>query len=235
MGNLYLLWFTSKEEQCTFCHKNSVLSVADFHHGKTKFPLFTQMRLHMCYLPLSRIPPSNTFNSISYLNAYQFHLLTFPQEFIRHKLEEEQRQLEILQQQLLQEQALLMVTHLHNAFIISCFDCRCVHVLLLVIKPHQWRKNSVLSQLCDCVSVFVKTNTAVLHVCFCLGWMLLGTKKAAETNACTIRFLHLDLYLYQNKAYLGSRCAPWCWSALSLLSVGASPTILHFLKKHGLT
>lgn len=31
------------------------------------------------------------------------------QEFIRHKLEEEQRQLEILQQQLLQEQALLMV------------------------------------------------------------------------------------------------------------------------------
>lgn len=32
-----------------------------------------------------------------------------PQEFIRHKLEEEQRQLEILQQQLLQEQALLMV------------------------------------------------------------------------------------------------------------------------------
>lgn len=37
----------------------------------------------------------------------------FPQEFIRHKLEEEQRQLEILQQQLLQEQALLMVTAAH--------------------------------------------------------------------------------------------------------------------------
>uniref|UniRef100_A0A673C8S1 non-specific serine/threonine protein kinase n=1 Tax=Sphaeramia orbicularis TaxID=375764 RepID=A0A673C8S1_9TELE len=35
-------------------------------------------------------------------------LFTSPQEFIRHKLEEEQRQLEILQQQLLQEQALLM-------------------------------------------------------------------------------------------------------------------------------
>lgn len=32
-----------------------------------------------------------------------------PQEYIRHKLEEEQRQLEILQQQLLQEQALLLV------------------------------------------------------------------------------------------------------------------------------
>lgn len=33
-----------------------------------------------------------------------------PQEYIRHRLEEEQRQLEILQQQLLQEQALLLVT-----------------------------------------------------------------------------------------------------------------------------
>lgn len=40
--------------------------------------------------------------------------VTPPQEFIRHKLEEEQRQLEILQQQLLQEQALLMVTHSHT-------------------------------------------------------------------------------------------------------------------------
>uniref|UniRef100_A0A8C2AYW8 non-specific serine/threonine protein kinase n=1 Tax=Cyprinus carpio TaxID=7962 RepID=A0A8C2AYW8_CYPCA len=36
----------------------------------------------------------------------EVHMLT--REFIRHKLEEEQRQLEILQQQLLQEQALLM-------------------------------------------------------------------------------------------------------------------------------
>uniref|UniRef100_A0A670ZH05 non-specific serine/threonine protein kinase n=1 Tax=Pseudonaja textilis TaxID=8673 RepID=A0A670ZH05_PSETE len=36
-------------------------------------------------------------------------LLLPPQEYIRHKLEEEQRQLEILQQQLLQEQALLLV------------------------------------------------------------------------------------------------------------------------------
>ncbi|XP_021331646.1 misshapen-like kinase 1 isoform X2 [Danio rerio] len=35
------------------------------------------------------------------------------QEFIRHKLEEEQRQLEILQQQLLQEQALLMLYNKH--------------------------------------------------------------------------------------------------------------------------
>lgn len=33
-----------------------------------------------------------------------------PQDYIRHRLEEEQRQLEILQQQLLQEQALLLVT-----------------------------------------------------------------------------------------------------------------------------
>lgn len=39
-----------------------------------------------------------------------------PQEFIRHKLEEEQRQLEILQQQLLQEQALLMVISVPYCF-----------------------------------------------------------------------------------------------------------------------
>lgn len=54
-----------------------------------------------------------------YIYPLLLHCLSFPsspllhlslQEFIRHKLEEEQRQLEILQQQLLQEQALLMVT-----------------------------------------------------------------------------------------------------------------------------
>jgi hypothetical protein len=37
------------------------------------------------------------------------HPTPAPQEYIRHRLEEEQRQLEILQQQLLQEQALLLV------------------------------------------------------------------------------------------------------------------------------
>lgn len=44
-----------------------------------------------------------------------------PQEFIRHKLEEEQRQLEILQQQLLQEQALLMVICALFAFFVCFF------------------------------------------------------------------------------------------------------------------
>uniref|UniRef100_A0A8C8E3R4 non-specific serine/threonine protein kinase n=1 Tax=Oryzias sinensis TaxID=183150 RepID=A0A8C8E3R4_9TELE len=44
---------------------------------------------------------------IRYDKPYRSRMKTF-QEFIRHKLEEEQRQLEILQQQLLQEQALLM-------------------------------------------------------------------------------------------------------------------------------
>lgn len=44
-----------------------------------------------------------------------------PQEFIRHKLEEEQRQLEILQQQLLQEQALLMVISASYWLFFVCF------------------------------------------------------------------------------------------------------------------
>lgn len=47
------------------------------------------------------------FSLVHYYNT--FLPSPSPQEFIRHKLEEEQRQLEILQQQLLQEQALLMV------------------------------------------------------------------------------------------------------------------------------
>lgn len=76
-------------------------------------------------------------NSYLLLNAYHSCLLTFPQEFIRHKLEEEQRQLEILQQQLLQEQALLMVISSYYSLIIFYFDCRGFHLHLLVIKPHQ--------------------------------------------------------------------------------------------------
>uniref|UniRef100_A0A8C6PHD6 non-specific serine/threonine protein kinase n=1 Tax=Nothobranchius furzeri TaxID=105023 RepID=A0A8C6PHD6_NOTFU len=47
-------------------------------------------------------------SSHHHLNPSPPCLFTSLQEFIRHKLEEEQRQLEILQQQLLQEQALLM-------------------------------------------------------------------------------------------------------------------------------
>lgn len=53
---------------------------------------------------------SNVHSPFSLVHYYDtFMPSPSPQEFIRHKLEEEQRQLEILQQQLLQEQALLMV------------------------------------------------------------------------------------------------------------------------------
>lgn len=62
------------------------------------------------YLP-SPLPPL-IFHFVYYSNPF-CGPFAFPQEFIRHKLEEEQRQLEILQQQLLQEQALLMVTAAH--------------------------------------------------------------------------------------------------------------------------
>lgn len=70
---------------------------------------------------------------LHHLNVYHSSLVTFPQEFIRHKLEEEQRQLEILQQQLLQEQALLMVTSPYYSLIISSSNCRDLHIHLLVI------------------------------------------------------------------------------------------------------
>lgn len=53
---------------------------------------------------------SNVHSPFSLVHYYDtFMPSPSRQEFIRHKLEEEQRQLEILQQQLLQEQALLMV------------------------------------------------------------------------------------------------------------------------------
>lgn len=70
---------------------------------------------------------------LHHLNVYHSSLVTFPQEFIRHKLEEEQRQLEILQQQLLQEQALLMVTSPYYSLILSSSNCRDLHIHLLVI------------------------------------------------------------------------------------------------------
>lgn len=64
--------------------------------------------------PSSPPPPSLhlpfIFHFVHYGGAFCARFAS-PQEFIRHKLEEEQRQLEILQQQLLQEQALLMVNH----------------------------------------------------------------------------------------------------------------------------
>lgn len=82
--------------------------------------LFTGMIVHNCSVPLSSIPCHFSFPTL----LMPVNPASFPQEFIRHKLEEEQRQLEILQQQLLQEQALLMVTSPHSSFIMSCFDCR---------------------------------------------------------------------------------------------------------------
>lgn len=108
------------------------VNIVDFYQYNTRCLLFTGMTLHICYVPLSS---THSF-LFSHLNACHSCLLTSPQEFIRHKLEEEQRQLEILQQQLLQEQALLMVTSPHYSSIMSCFDCRGFHVPS-VTMPHQ--------------------------------------------------------------------------------------------------
>lgn len=88
-----------------FCQEHSALS--DFRAKQCL--LFTEMALHICYLP-HHPPLPHIIPSFSLCIFIHFCPLTSPQEFIRHKLEEEQRQLEILQQQLLQEQALLMVT-----------------------------------------------------------------------------------------------------------------------------
>lgn len=89
---------------------------------------------------------------LHHLNVYLSSLVTFPQEFIRHKLEEEQRQLEILQQQLLQEQALLMVTSPYYSLIISSSNCGDLHIHLLVIIYCLKRRAADL---------FSKPNTAV--------------------------------------------------------------------------
>lgn len=78
-----------------------------------------------CFLLLMRIALHNrsiVHSHFSLVHYYDTFLPSpSPQEFIRHKLEEEQRQLEILQQQLLQEQALLMVICALFAFFVCFF------------------------------------------------------------------------------------------------------------------
>lgn len=44
------------------------------------------------------------------------------QEYIRRQLEEEQRHLEILQQQLLHEQAMLLVRNQQTAHLLACYS-----------------------------------------------------------------------------------------------------------------
>lgn len=79
------------------------------------------------------------------------------QEYIRRQLEEEQRQLEILQQQLLHEQALLLVMGKPRASHLLCVHPLCVCVPVRVPQPASPRGG--ILQACGTSKVLWRPNT----------------------------------------------------------------------------
>uniref|UniRef100_A0A4W5RLT9 non-specific serine/threonine protein kinase n=1 Tax=Hucho hucho TaxID=62062 RepID=A0A4W5RLT9_9TELE len=99
-------------------------------------------------------------------------------EFIRHKLEEEQRQLEILQQQLLQEQALLMVTlflplscsHLLSSALVYPYLCLQGILLTLTTSSSYWHFTPLTTRGIKHSSLMVCTNVLKFSLLFPLNF-----------------------------------------------------------------